>query len=85
MKIALLKVTNRDDTPRRLIITTYVEWTLGVLREHTQHQVRTEFSREQEAVIDRLVASNSGAAGTEAGDRIAAWNRLVDSWQDRRR
>ena len=44
-----------------------------------------EFSREQEAAIDRLVASNSGAAGTAAGDRMAAWNRLVDSWQDRRR
>ena len=25
-----------------------MEWTLGVLREHTQHQVRTEFDREQE-------------------------------------
>ena len=53
VKIALLKVTNRDDTTRRLIITTYVEWTLGVLREHTQHQVRTEFSREQETIFAR--------------------------------
>ena len=44
-----------------------------------------EFSREQEAAIDRLVTSNSGAAGTSAGDRMAAWTRLVDSWQDRRR
>ena len=26
-------------TPRRLTVTAYVEWTLGVLREHTQHQV----------------------------------------------
>jgi DnaJ-class molecular chaperone len=44
-----------------------------------------EFSREQEAAIDRLVTSNSGAAGTSAGVRMAAWTRLVDSWQDRRR
>ena len=44
-----------------------------------------EFSPEQEAAIDRLVSSNSGAAGTSAGDQMAAWTRLVDSWQDRRR
>ena len=43
-----------------------------------------EFSQEQEAAIDRLVASNSGKAGTPAGDRMAAWTRLVDHWQDRR-
>ena len=43
-----------------------------------------EFSQEQEAAIERLVASNSGAPGTPAGDRMAAWNRLVDNWQDRR-
>jgi cyclic beta-1,2-glucan synthetase len=28
--------------PRRIAVTAYVEWTLGVTREHTQHQVRTE-------------------------------------------
>jgi hypothetical protein len=44
-----------------------------------------EFSQEQEAAIDRLVASNTGTAGTSAGDRMAAWTRLVDNWQDRRR
>ena len=44
-----------------------------------------ELSRDQEAAIDRLVKSNSGAAGTVAGDRMAAWNRLVKGWQDRRR
>lgn len=43
-----------------------------------------EFSQEQETAIDRLVASNSGTAGTSAGDRMAAWTRLVGNWQDRR-
>lgn len=43
-----------------------------------------EFTPDQEAAIDGLVASNSGAAGTAAGERMAAWNRLVDGWQDRR-
>jgi DnaJ-class molecular chaperone len=40
-----------------------------------------EFSRDQEAAIDRLVASNSGAARTAAGQRIAAWKRAMESWQ----
>jgi cyclic beta-1,2-glucan synthetase len=53
VKIAVLRVTNRDQTARRLTITTYMEWTLGALREHTQHQVRTEFDREQEAIVAR--------------------------------
>jgi len=53
VKIGLLRVTNRDNTPRRLVVTTYVEWTLGVLREHTQHQIRTEFSREQQTIFAR--------------------------------
>jgi molecular chaperone DnaJ len=43
-----------------------------------------EFSREQEAAIDRLVSSNSRAAGTVAGDRMAAWNQLMAGWQNRR-
>ena len=46
VKLALLRVTNRDTRPRRLTLTTYVEWTLGVHRELTQHQVRTSFDRE---------------------------------------
>ena len=44
-----------------------------------------ELSPEQETAIDRLVASNSGTAGTPAGDRMAAWNRVVGGWRDRRR
>jgi cyclic beta-1,2-glucan synthetase len=51
IKLALLEVTNRSDQARRLKITTYVEWALGVLREHTQHQVRTGFDREHETIF----------------------------------
>jgi cyclic beta-1,2-glucan synthetase len=53
VKLALLRVTNRDDNTRRLTVTTYVEWTLGVLREHTQHQVRTSFDREHGTLFAR--------------------------------
>ncbi len=51
VKLAVLRVTNHDDRPRRLTLTTYMEWTLGVLREHTQHQVRTAFDREQQTIF----------------------------------
>ncbi len=53
VKLSLLRVTNTDRRPRRLTLTTYVEWTLGVLREHTQHQVSTEFDRESGTLFAR--------------------------------
>ncbi|HEU4682327.1 MAG TPA: glucoamylase family protein, partial [Gemmatimonadales bacterium] len=53
VKLAVLRVTNREDRPRKIRVTTYVEWTLGVLREHTQHQVLTSFDRSHEAVFAR--------------------------------
>src|SRR4051812_24699948 len=51
VKLSLLRLTNRGDTVRRIRLTTYMEWTLGVLREHTQHQVHTRFDREREALL----------------------------------
>jgi cyclic beta-1,2-glucan synthetase len=45
VKLSVLRVTNRDSRPRRISVTAYAEWTLGVQREHTQHQVRTRFDR----------------------------------------
>ena len=66
VKIALLRVTNRGDRPRRLTLTTYVEWTLGVLREHTQHQVRTAFDREQQARSSRGTPSTRSSPGWTA-------------------
>jgi len=44
-----------------------------------------ELSQGQEAMIDRLVVSNSGTASTSAGDHMVAWSQLVNNWQDRRR
>ena len=53
VKIGLLTVTNAGPRPRRLTLTTYVEWTLGVLREHTQHLVRTSVDRDHSAILAR--------------------------------
>jgi cyclic beta-1,2-glucan synthetase len=53
VKLGLLRVTNAGGVPRRLTLTTYVEWTLGVLREHTQHLVRTTFDRDHGAILAR--------------------------------
>ncbi len=52
-KLSVLRITNRDDRPRRLTVTAYAEWTLGVQREHTQHQVRTAFHADLGAITAR--------------------------------
>jgi cyclic beta-1,2-glucan synthetase len=56
VKIALLTITNDTAAARRLTVTSYVEWTLGTLREHTQHEVRTILDRETEALFAQNVA-----------------------------
>jgi cyclic beta-1,2-glucan synthetase len=53
VKISLLRLTNQDSRRRRITVTAYAEWTLGVLREHTQHQVRTEYVDDPEAILAR--------------------------------
>ena len=51
VKVSRLRVVNRGGTPRRVALTAYAEWTLGVLREHTQHQVRTELEPGRRAIL----------------------------------
>jgi len=41
VKIAILSLTNRGQSRRRLTLTSYVELTLGAQREHTRHQLHT--------------------------------------------
>lgn len=53
VKVSRLRLTNRAQRPRRISLTAYVEWTLGVLREHTQHQVRTSFDKRRGAIMAR--------------------------------
>ena len=51
VKLSVLRVTNRGTRPRRLVVTAYVEWTLGVLREHTRHRVHTAFDVDRRAIV----------------------------------
>ena len=51
VKIAKLAITNDTATPRHVTVTHYADLCLGVMREHTQHQVRTQFNREIEAIF----------------------------------
>ncbi|HEY9480517.1 MAG TPA: glucoamylase family protein, partial [Gemmatimonadaceae bacterium] len=51
VKLSLLTLTNRGDRPRRISVTSYVEWTLGVLREHTQHQIRTRYDDDRATIF----------------------------------
>ncbi len=51
VKLSVLEVTNQGQRPRRICVTAYVEWSLGVNREHTQHQVRTQFDPHLQAML----------------------------------
>jgi cellobiose phosphorylase len=53
VKLSRLRVTNTGSRARRISLTAYAEWTLGALREHTQHQVQTEFEPERGAILAR--------------------------------
>jgi cyclic beta-1,2-glucan synthetase len=51
VKIQVLSVTNDGTTPRRISLTGYVEWILGVDRERTEGHVRTAVVRERSAML----------------------------------
>ncbi|HET8771007.1 MAG TPA: glucoamylase family protein, partial [Gemmatimonadaceae bacterium] len=53
VKVSQLRVTNRGRRARRIVVTSYAEWTLGVLREVTQHRVRTMFDAGRGAILAR--------------------------------
>jgi len=51
VKISRLRLTNRTGRPNTIVLTSFVEWALGVMREHTQHQVVTSFDRDAQAIF----------------------------------
>src|SRR5690606_15020751 len=53
VRLSVLRLTNNDAVERRIRLTTYVEWTLGTLRERTQHHVRTTFDPDLGAIFAR--------------------------------
>jgi cyclic beta-1,2-glucan synthetase len=53
VKLQILTITNTGTSPRRLTVTSYVEWVLGVNREQTQQHVRTEMAAGEQMMIAR--------------------------------
>ncbi len=53
VKISVLTLWNNGATRKKLTLTWYLEWVLGVTREKTQYQVRTEFDEETQAMFAR--------------------------------
>jgi len=51
VKITRLRLVNRTGRPTSLVLTSFVEWCLGVMREHTQHQIVTSFDRDTQAIF----------------------------------
>ena len=53
IKCSILRITNQGAAACRLTVTAYLEWTLGILREHTQHQIVTSFDPASDAILAR--------------------------------
>ncbi len=53
VKCAVLRVTNQGTSSRRLSMTAYAEWTLGVRREQTQHHLVTSHEPDTGAIFAR--------------------------------
>ena len=81
VKIARLRLTNRSRKKKRLTVTYFAEWTLGVQREHTQHQVITDYDRKLGAILARNT-TDAQFAGMVA---FAALSERVHTWTADRR
>ena len=53
VKISVLTLRNEGKTRRKLTLTWYLEWVLGVSREQTQYQVRTSFDESTQSMFAR--------------------------------
>ena len=53
VRIARLTITNHGPATRRLSLTSYVEWTLGVNPDRTREHVRTRYDRATQTVFAR--------------------------------
>jgi cyclic beta-1,2-glucan synthetase len=81
VKLSLLTITNGGSEPRRLAITAFVEWSLGAMREHTQHQVHTALDPQRRAILARNTFDPQFA---EAVAFCALSEPLIDHTADRR-
>jgi cyclic beta-1,2-glucan glucanotransferase len=53
VKISVLTLRNNGPTRKKLTLTWYVEWVLGVTRELTQYQIRTSFDEDTQSMFAR--------------------------------
>lgn len=51
VKVSVLRLTNTTDRPRRLSVTAYAEWTLGVRRDESQYRVHTSFRADERTLF----------------------------------
>jgi cyclic beta-1,2-glucan synthetase len=65
VKIVKVRLTNAGDRPRRITVTYYAEWVLGVNREQSQQTIVPEY----EESVQALLAHN--AYNSEFGERVA--------------
>jgi cyclic beta-1,2-glucan synthetase len=81
VKIARLVLTNRGDRVRRITLTSFVEWSLGVMREHTQHQISTRYDES----LGTVFAVNSYEEQFASRVAFSSISTPVNSWTADRR
>jgi cyclic beta-1,2-glucan synthetase len=81
VKLAVLRITNHSRKKKRIAVTYFAEWTLGVQREHTQHQVVTHYDPKLGAIL----AHNTTDAQFAGMVAFAALSEPVHSWTADRR
>ena len=81
VKVSTLLLTNESGRRRVLTVTGYVAWTLGVLRDHTQHQVRT-YARPD---LSTLFAQNTFDPGFAGRVAFCALSEPLSGYTDDRR
>ncbi|MDO8501759.1 MAG: glucoamylase family protein [Gemmatimonadaceae bacterium] len=76
VKIQVLRLTNHGSRSRRIRITSYVEWVLGVNREKTQANIRTEMAADGQVMLARNYFDpvfSSRVAFTALSEPVAAF------------
>ena len=51
VKVQVLTLSNESDRPRRITVTSYLEWVLGTVREQTRYDVQASFDRARSVIL----------------------------------
>ena len=78
VKISILTLRNDSKTRKKLTLTWYLEWVLGVTRDQTQHFVRTSFDERTQSMRAAPPATSETVRFTRRAGAIRAAKRMLN-------